>query len=149
MSVYNVYLTQTWRFVKHPAFKAFGSKDAENYLALLQHGDAMIRPSSKGADHLTVTWKVADGVYQHMYICEHVRMASLYSALFVCVCISLLLHSHVAKYYATTAYASHENSKGTDYITDFYALPITFTHELLNLQWERTEDTTPEAWKKP
>ena len=34
-----------------------------------------------------------------------VRMASLYSALFVCVCVSLLLHSHVAKYYATTAYA--------------------------------------------
>ena len=76
-------------------------------------------------------------------------MASLYSALFVCVCSSLLLHSHVAKYYATTAYASCENSKRTDLITDFYALPITFTHELLNLQWERTEDTTPEAWKKP
>ena len=34
-----------------------------------------------------------------------------YSALFICVCISLLLHSHVAKYYATTAYASRENSK--------------------------------------
>ena len=76
-------------------------------------------------------------------------MASLYSALFVCVCISLLLHPHVAKYYATTAYASRENSKGTDYITDFYALPITFTRELINLQWERTEDTTLEAQKKP
>ena len=61
---------QTRRFVKHPAFKAFGSKDAENYLALLQHGDAIICPSSKGADHLAVTWKVADGVYQH--IGEHV-----------------------------------------------------------------------------
>ena len=64
---------QTRRFVKHPAFKAFGSKDAENYLAPLQHGDAIIHPSSKGADHpdhLAVTWKVADGVYQH--IGEHV-----------------------------------------------------------------------------
>ena len=49
-------------------------------------------------------------------------MVSLYSALFVCVCISLLLHSHVAKYYATTAYASCENSKGTDYITRGLAL---------------------------
>ena len=44
-------------------------------------------------------------------------MALLYSALFVCVCISLLLHPHVAKYYATTAYASRENSKRTDFIT--------------------------------
>ena len=74
-------------------------------------------------------------------------MASLYSALVICVCISLLLLSHVAKYYATTAYVSHENSKRTDLITDFYALPITFTRELPNLQWERTEDTTLEAWK--
>ena len=76
-------------------------------------------------------------------------MASLYSALFVCVCISLLLHPHVAKYYATTAYASRENSKRTDFITDFYALPITFTRELPNLQWEKIEDTTLEARKKP
>jgi hypothetical protein len=75
-------------------------------------------------------------------------MASLYSALFIYVCISLLLPSHVAEYYATTAYASRENSKGTDYITDFYALPIMFTRELLNFQWEK-EDTTLEARKKP
>ena len=45
-------------------------------------------------------------------------MASLYSALFIYVCISLLLPSHVAKYYATTVYASRENSKRTDFITD-------------------------------
>ena len=76
-------------------------------------------------------------------------MALLYSVLFICVCIPLLLHSHIAKYYATTAYASRENSKRTDLITDFYALPITFTRELPNLQWERTEDTTLEAQKKP
>ena len=50
-------------------------------------------------------------------------MASLYSALFICVCISLLLHSHVAEYYATTAYASHENSKGTDFITETHGGP--------------------------
>ena len=76
-------------------------------------------------------------------------MASLYSALFIYVCISLLLPSHIAEYYATTAYASRENCKGTDFITDFYALPITFTHELLNFQWEKLEDTTLEARKKP
>ena len=72
-------------------------------------------------------------------------MASLYSALFIYVCIYLLLPSHVAKYYTTTAYVSCE----TDFITDFYALPIMFTRELLNLQWEKLEDTTLEAWKKP
>ena len=49
----------------------------------------------------------------------------------------------------TPLYASRENSKGTDNITDFYALPITFTRELLILQWEKLEDTTLEARKKP
>ena len=76
-------------------------------------------------------------------------MAPLYSALFIYVCISLLLPSHIAEYYATTAYVSRENCKGTDFITDFYALPITFTRELLNFQWEKLEDTTLEARKKP
>ena len=57
-----------------------------------------------------------------VYTGETVRMASLYSALFVCVCITLLLHPHVAKYYTTTAYASRENSKGTDYIASLLQL---------------------------
>ena len=58
------------------------------------------------------------------YTGETVRMALLYSALFVCVCISLLLHPHVAKYYATTAYASRENSKRTDFITDMVCILV-------------------------
>lgn len=57
---------RTRRIIKHPAFKNLGSKQAEEYLAPMQHGDAVIRPSSKGVDHLAVTWKVADGVYQHL-----------------------------------------------------------------------------------
>lgn len=57
---------QSRRIVKHPDFKNFSSKEAENYLAPLQHGEAVIRPGSKGPDHLAVTWKVADGVYQHI-----------------------------------------------------------------------------------
>ena len=51
------------------------------------------------------------------YTGETVRMVSLYGTLFICVCIPLLLHSHVAKYYTTTAYTSRENSKRTDLIT--------------------------------
>ena len=57
-------------------------------------------------------------------------MVLLYSALFVCVCISLLLHSHVAQYYATTAYASHENSKRTDYITEVAIIREDFLNEV-------------------
>jgi transcription elongation factor SPT6 len=30
----------------------------------------VIRPSSKGPDHLAVTWKVADGIYQHIDVLE-------------------------------------------------------------------------------
>lgn len=57
---------RTRRVIKHPAFKPFGSKEAVAYLAPLQRGDAVIRPSSKGHDHLAVTWKVSDGIYQHI-----------------------------------------------------------------------------------
>ena len=51
-----------------------------------------------------------------VYTGETVRMASLYSVLFIYVCISLL-YILIAKYDATTAYMSCENSKGTDNIT--------------------------------
>ncbi|KAK6604653.1 transcription elongation factor spt6 [Botrytis cinerea] len=40
------------------------------YLGSQAPGDAVIRPSSKGNDHLAVTWKVADGVYQHLDVLE-------------------------------------------------------------------------------
>ncbi|KAJ3551001.1 hypothetical protein NMY22_g91 [Coprinellus aureogranulatus] len=36
--------------------------------ARAQRGDVVIRPPSKGADHLAVTWKVDDGLYQHIDI---------------------------------------------------------------------------------
>lgn len=58
------------RVVKHPLFKPFNSMQAEEYLGSKALGDAIIRPSSKGNDHLAVTWKVADGVYQHIDVLE-------------------------------------------------------------------------------
>jgi len=58
------------RVVKHPLFKPFNSTQAEEYLGSQAPGDAVIRPSSKGNDHLAVTWKVADGVYQHIDVLE-------------------------------------------------------------------------------
>jgi transcription elongation factor SPT6 len=36
----------------------------------MQQGEAIIRPSSKGDDHLTVTWKVTDDVHQHIDVRE-------------------------------------------------------------------------------
>lgn len=61
---------RTQRVVKHPLFRPFNSTQAEEYLGSQAIGDAVIRPSSKGNDHLAVTWKVADGVYQHVDVLE-------------------------------------------------------------------------------
>jgi transcription elongation factor SPT6 len=61
---------RTQRVVKHPLFKPFNHTQAEEYLGSQAPGDAIIRPSSKGNDHLTVTWKVAEGVYSHLDILE-------------------------------------------------------------------------------
>lgn len=61
---------RTQRVVKHPLFKPFNSTQAEEYLGSQAQGEAVIRPSSKGNDHLAVTWKVADGVYQHIDVLE-------------------------------------------------------------------------------
>jgi transcription elongation factor SPT6 len=61
---------RTQRVVKHPLFRPFNSTQAEEFLGSQAVGDAVIRPSSKGNDHLAVTWKVADGVYQHIDVLE-------------------------------------------------------------------------------
>lgn len=54
------------RVIKHPNFHNFNSAQAEAYLDKQQRGDVVIRPSSKGADHLAVTWKVEEKLYQHI-----------------------------------------------------------------------------------
>jgi len=57
---------RTRRVVKHPNFHNFNTAQAEAYLEKQQRGDVVIRPSSKGDDHLAVTWKVDDKLYQHI-----------------------------------------------------------------------------------
>jgi transcription elongation factor SPT6 len=59
------------RTIKHPQFRNFGFREAEKYLANRPQGDLLFRPSSRDKSHLVVTWKVADGVYQHVEIEEH------------------------------------------------------------------------------
>ena len=61
---------RTQRVVKHPNFKPFNSIQAEEFLGSQPPGEVIIRPSSKGNDHLAVTWKVADNVYQHIDVLE-------------------------------------------------------------------------------
>ncbi|KAJ6153827.1 Transcription elongation factor spt6 [Penicillium chermesinum] len=50
---------QAIRVIKHPLFHPFNSTQAEEYLGSRSRGDVVIRPSSRGPDHLAVTWKVA------------------------------------------------------------------------------------------
>ncbi|KIJ69294.1 hypothetical protein HYDPIDRAFT_172723 [Hydnomerulius pinastri MD-312] len=61
---------RTRRVIKHPNFHNFNASQAENYLDKQQRGDVVIRPSSKGVDHLAVTWKVDDKLYQHIDVTE-------------------------------------------------------------------------------
>lgn len=58
------------RSIRHPDFHNFKAGQAEEYLANMPRGTAVVRPSSKGNDHLAVTWKVYDGVYQHIDVLE-------------------------------------------------------------------------------
>jgi transcription elongation factor SPT6 len=58
------------RVVNHPLFFSFNSMQAEEYLGGKEPGEVVIRPSSKGLDHLAVTWKVADNSYQHIDVLE-------------------------------------------------------------------------------
>lgn len=61
---------RTQRQVKHPLFRNANSKEAEQILAGQSPGDCVIRPSSNGNDHLAITWKVADHVFQHVDVLE-------------------------------------------------------------------------------
>ncbi|RMY74715.1 hypothetical protein D0863_03078 [Hortaea werneckii] len=58
------------RVIKHPLFRPFNSAQAVEFLGPQSRGDCVIRPSSKGPDHLAVTWKVHEGVFQHIDVLE-------------------------------------------------------------------------------
>ena len=62
--------TYTTRVIIHPSFKNIGFQEAERLLVTMDQGEGIIRPSSKATDHLTVTWKVTDDIYQHVDIRE-------------------------------------------------------------------------------
>ncbi|WWC60952.1 transcription elongation factor SPT6 [Kwoniella dejecticola CBS 10117] len=58
------------RVVNHPNWHVMNSGQAEQFLASQHRGDVVIRPSSKGSDHLAVTWKVDEDIYQHIDVQE-------------------------------------------------------------------------------
>lgn len=60
----------TTRVIVHPSFKNISFKEAEKLMASMDQGDVIVRPSSKGTDHLTVTWKVGDSICQHVDVRE-------------------------------------------------------------------------------
>ncbi|XP_014252442.1 transcription elongation factor SPT6 [Cimex lectularius] len=63
-------LTYIRRVIVHPSFHNISYVEAEKLMATMEQGEVIVRPSSKGADHLTVTWKVADNIYQHIDVRE-------------------------------------------------------------------------------
>ena len=54
------------RSIKHPLFKNMTWKQAEDYLVDKELGDAVIRPSGQGYDHITISFRFAGGVVFHM-----------------------------------------------------------------------------------
>ncbi|XP_053313046.1 transcription elongation factor SPT6 [Spea bombifrons] len=58
------------RVIAHPSFHNINFKQAEKMMETMDQGDVIIRPSSKGENHLTVTWKVSEGIYQHVDVRE-------------------------------------------------------------------------------
>ncbi|XP_058061525.1 transcription elongation factor SPT6 [Anopheles bellator] len=58
------------RVIVHPSFHNISYAEALKLLESFEQGDVIVRPSSKGSDHLTATWKVTDGIYQHIDVRE-------------------------------------------------------------------------------
>jgi transcription elongation factor SPT6 len=66
--------TYTKRIIAHPQFKNVGYQQAMHMLREMDIGDALIRPSSKGNDHLTVSWKLLPGCCQHVDVLEEKKL---------------------------------------------------------------------------
>ncbi|XP_003707816.2 transcription elongation factor SPT6 isoform X2 [Megachile rotundata] len=62
--------TYVKRVIIHPSFHNISFAEVEKLMQTVKQGEAIIRPSSKGSDHLTVTWKVTDNIYQHIDVRE-------------------------------------------------------------------------------
>lgn len=62
--------TYVKRVIAHPSFMNINYTECERRLASKDLGDAIVRPSSKASDHLTITWKLVDGVLHNIDVIE-------------------------------------------------------------------------------
>jgi transcription elongation factor SPT6 len=58
------------RVIAHPSFMNINYNECEKLLSTKDLGDAIVRPSSKASDHLTITWKLIDGVLHNIDVVE-------------------------------------------------------------------------------
>ncbi|XP_055642141.1 transcription elongation factor SPT6 isoform X2 [Toxorhynchites rutilus septentrionalis] len=58
------------RVIVHPSFHNISYAEALKIMEQLDQGEVIVRPSSKGSDHLTATWKVTKDIYQHIDVRE-------------------------------------------------------------------------------
>jgi transcription elongation factor SPT6 len=58
------------RAVAHPFFKNITHEEAIKYLADKEPGEYLIRPSSRGPNYLTITWKFYGGLYANIEVRE-------------------------------------------------------------------------------
>ncbi|KAK0178997.1 hypothetical protein PV327_007825 [Microctonus hyperodae] len=58
------------RITFHPLFHNITYFDAEKMMKSMNQGDVIIRPSSKGSDHLSITWNVTNDICQHIDVLE-------------------------------------------------------------------------------
>ena len=58
------------RVISHPQFHNIDYRTCVELMRDLDQGDVIIRPSSKGTDHLTCTWKVFGDILQHIDVLE-------------------------------------------------------------------------------
>jgi transcription elongation factor SPT6 len=58
------------RVIVHPSFHNISYTEAIKIMDKMDQGEVIVRPSSKGSDHLTATWKICDDVFQHIDVRE-------------------------------------------------------------------------------
>ncbi len=61
------------RAIDHPCFRNISNAEALRLMQSKLPGEVIFRPSSKGEDHLTLTWKVVGDCLEHIDIREQVR----------------------------------------------------------------------------
>ena len=69
--------TYVKRVIIHPNFHNISFIEVEKLTKTMKQGEAIIRPNSKGADPLIMTWKVTNNIYQHINVKEESKENAL------------------------------------------------------------------------